>query len=100
MRPTSKILDDLDTRDLLEPAQRIASEHHVSVETLCSRRRDSDIVAARHALWRFLHGEGFAYAAIGRIFGCDHTTVRSACLKLASAPALATHVTSLAEAAQ
>lgn len=67
----------LDQRDLLQIADQIADEHAVSFADICSDLRIAEVVAARHALWAALHVELGSLSAIARIFGCDHTTVRS-----------------------
>ena len=83
-RTADQVLEDLDARDLLELAKNHARTHHVPIGTMVGRDRFSDAVRARHTFWKVLHEEhGFSFSAIGRVFGVDHTTVRSALYALA-----------------
>ena len=77
MHPVGTIRAALDQRDLLKLADQISDEHAVSFEDICSESRIAEIVAARHALWASLHVEIDSLSALGRIFGVDHTVIRS-----------------------
>lgn len=75
MTPT---LDALDQRDLLEPAQRIAKAHGLTVEAMFTDRA-LPAPMARAEFYAILHGEmGWSEAAIGRLVGKDHTTIGNA----------------------
>ncbi|MBM3450942.1 MAG: hypothetical protein FJX78_08200 [Armatimonadetes bacterium] len=52
------------------------------------RGRAREVVQARRIAWMVLRGWGLSYARIGRLFGCDHTTVRDAIQIALEDPAL------------
>jgi hypothetical protein len=75
MRPAKLIIQELRTRDLYELASRVAAEHRLSVEELCSDGKRAIIVAGRHALWEQLRLVISSHSEIARIWGTDHTSV-------------------------
>lgn len=59
-----------------EIALRVAARHCVRSELLFGRARYADVVAARHQAWRAIREEtGAPFAAIGKLFGRDHSTI-------------------------
>jgi len=77
MRPRSveAIVKDLDGRDLLELARKIALEHHVTIEEMLSRSRQPPDCDARYHFWAELYELIPSVTKIGAIVGRDHTTV-------------------------
>ncbi len=78
MRSVGAIIEDLETRDLLELAKRVARKHRVTLEELLGRGRGNPEAAARHELWYRLYDEIPSFPRIGQIFGRDHSTVLAA----------------------
>lgn len=72
---SADIIARLRDRSLLELVERIAAEHHVTVEDVCSRWRAKSVSAARHKVWSRLRVMGLSLPEIGALFGRDHTTV-------------------------
>lgn len=58
-------------------AEKIADDHNVEFEVAyITKRRFKNHTAARHHLWWYMRQElRLSYPEIGRIFGCDHTTI-------------------------
>jgi chromosomal replication initiation ATPase DnaA len=77
MRPRSveAIVKDLDLRDLLELASKIALEHHVTLEEMLSRSRRPPECDARFHFWAELYELIPSVTKIGDIVGRDHTSV-------------------------
>ena len=72
-----EIIDDLNTRDALELAEQIAKTHGVSLDDMLGRCRRRPLSHARHELWARLYEEAIpTFAALGRVFERDHTTIR------------------------
>ena len=72
-----EIIDDLNTRDALELAERIAKTHGVALDDMLGRCRRRPLSRARHELWARLYEEAIpTFAALGRVFDRDHTTIR------------------------
>lgn len=69
------VFDELEQRDLMEDAKRVARAHHVTVEEVFGRGKGQMIVRARHAFWAHMSGLGFSGAQIAKICRVDHTTV-------------------------
>lgn len=78
-RPVSAIFADLNTRDLVEPLERIAKAHHVTASELLGRSRLTHVTRARWAFLAHLCGElGFSANHAGKMLGLDHSTVLNA----------------------
>ena len=79
MRPRSveAIVKDLDGRDLLELARKIALEHHVTIEEMLSRSRQPPDCDARYHFWAELYELIPSVTKIGAIVGRDHTSISS-----------------------
>lgn len=78
MRRAIEIYEDLVRRDLLELARACGEAHGVGVQELLSSSHARGPAHARHAFWHALrhHPEcEWSYPAIGRLFGCCHTTI-------------------------
>lgn len=75
-------VDELRERDLFEPMQVIARKHHATVREMLGRSHAGHAVRARHEAWMHLTGLGWTQAAIGRVWGVDHSTVMAATKKL------------------
>jgi hypothetical protein len=75
MRPARQIIQELRTRDLYELASRVAAEHRLKLDELCSDAKRATVVAGRHALWEQLRLVLSSNADIARIWGTDHTSV-------------------------
>ena len=74
----NRIIEDLDTRDALEPALRIAKEHGITVEELLGRSHRAPAAHARHELWSLLYEEAIpSLSALSRVFKRDRTTIRA-----------------------
>ena len=72
-----EIIDDLNTRDSLGKLERIAKTHGVALEDMLGRCRRRPLSRARHELWASLYEEAIpTFAALGRVFERDHTTIR------------------------
>lgn len=77
MKPAEKILEELDQRDLREPAKKVAAEHRMTVEELLSDSRVREATAARRAFWLLLKTDyAFTNGRIARLVGTDPATVR------------------------
>jgi chromosomal replication initiation ATPase DnaA len=73
-----RIIEDLDTRDALELALRIAKEHGITVEELLGRSHRAPPARARHELWSRLYEEAIpSLSALSRVFERDRTTIRA-----------------------
>lgn len=64
-------------RDLLEPVERIAKEHHVTLDEVLGRDRHAHVARARHECWFYLRGEGLSFPSIARLWGVNHTSIMS-----------------------
>lgn len=76
---TAAIIADLDQRDLLSLAQRLARAHHVTVDELLGSSHTRMATRARHAFWEALRGlpdGGLNYSAIARICHRDRSAVK------------------------
>jgi chromosomal replication initiation ATPase DnaA len=73
-----RIIEDLDTRDALDLARRIAKEHGVTLEELLGRGHRASAARARHELWGRLYEEAIpTFSALARVFERDHSTIRA-----------------------
>jgi len=75
MKALAEILRDLRAHHLLEPAKRIAENHHVELADVLRRRRHVPIAAARHELWALAYEMLPSFPMLGQIFDRDHTTI-------------------------
>lgn len=67
---------DLEERDLLALAERIAKAYGITVVELLSRTQARHVVHARHVLWGVLSRRGhWSQPRIGALFRRDHATV-------------------------
>ena len=70
------IIAELDTRDLLEPASKIAKAHHVTLSEMLGTSRFRPAVQARHEFWAYLHTElGWPYSCVGKVCKVNHVSV-------------------------
>jgi chromosomal replication initiation ATPase DnaA len=89
-----EIIDDLNTRDALELAERIAKTHGVALDDMLGRCRRRPLSRARHELWARLYEEAIpTFAALGRVFERDHTTIRDGVRQHAARQSLGNSVT-------
>jgi chromosomal replication initiation ATPase DnaA len=85
-----RIIEDLDTRDALELAHRIAADHDLTLEELLGRSRRAPAARARHELWGRLYEEAIpTFSALSRVFERDHTTIRAGIRRYAARQAAA-----------
>lgn len=83
MNREERIIADLEERQLLWLARRVATQHRVTIEEMVSDYRMQPIVAARHAFMLALRemrteaGESYSLPYIARILRMDHTSVLS-----------------------
>lgn len=75
--------NELRQRGLWPLVEEIARAFYLFPQEVISRRRERPIIRARQALYTKLIADGYSFAAVGRIFRRDHTTVIAA---LKSAP--------------
>ena len=74
----NRIIEDLDTRDALELARRIAKEHGITLEELLGRGHRALVARARHELWGRLYEEAIpTFSALSRVFERDRSTIRA-----------------------
>jgi hypothetical protein len=78
VKRVTDIIRELEIRDLLEIARRVARNHYVTLEELLGRTRRSPEARARHELWYLLYEQIPSFPKLGEIFGRDHTTILSA----------------------
>ena len=76
-----QIAKDLEERDLLEQARKVARKYHVTLDELLGRGHGALEARARHELWATLYEEMPTFAGLGRIFGRDHATIVAAVRK-------------------
>jgi len=73
---TKAIIAELEARELLADATRIALLYGVTAAELVSKDRHRPMAYARHHFWAELYSRGiWSYPAIGKLCGVDHTTV-------------------------
>jgi chromosomal replication initiation ATPase DnaA len=76
------IVADLDRRDALHLARSIADKHWVPLEDMLGRSRKTQVARARRELWATLYEEAIpTFAALGRVFERDRTTIKDAVRK-------------------
>jgi chromosomal replication initiation ATPase DnaA len=75
--------NELRERGLWLLVERVARNFNLLPEEVISKRRDRAFVRARQVIYTKLISEGYSFAAVGRMFRRDHTTVLHA---LKSAP--------------
>lgn len=78
MNSPTRILETLRDRDLFELASQVAANHRLPLEAICSDSHLPELVAARYELWERLRGVLPSAAAVGRIFGTDHSSITRA----------------------
>lgn len=62
--------------DMAAICERVASANRVGVKNILKPGRARDTVKIRYeAMWRCRNELGASYPAIGKYFGCDHSTV-------------------------
>lgn len=71
---TPELRKQLEDRDLVTPLAKIARTGHVSFEELMGMSHAPHIVQVRRAAWAWLHGEGWTFSAIARLWGCHYST--------------------------
>ncbi|MCL2777744.1 MAG: hypothetical protein FWD73_07040 [Polyangiaceae bacterium] len=74
-RPVKAIISELEERDLLELAKKVAARHWVTVHEMLGTSRESPLPKARREFWCELYDLGWSTARIGRLVGRDHTTI-------------------------
>ena len=61
----------------------VCDKYNISKETILGRKRNADIVTARHVcMYALREAIDMTYKDIGTIFKCDHSTVMSALKKI------------------
>jgi chromosomal replication initiation ATPase DnaA len=75
MKPS---IEELEQRDLLQGAQRIARSYRLSLAEMFSKSRTRPAPEARAAFYRELRELGWSYPRIGELVGKDHTSVLDA----------------------
>lgn len=82
MRATEHIIDELNQRDLLELAKKIASTYRITVEEMLSDSHRRENAGARHEFWRVLHEEhSFSYERLARLMGMNHSTISTGVMR-------------------
>ena len=70
------IKSELEQRDLLELANRVARAYDVTVDELLSRTHRRDVSHARQVLWAVLSARGhWSQPRLGALFRRDHQTI-------------------------
>lgn len=73
---TRQILFELEARDLVELADRIAKQHDVTLLEMLGHTRGSGPSWARQALWSELYARGhWSYPRLGKLFDRNHRTI-------------------------
>ena len=73
------IYSALSARNLSALLDEVCEKRGVLLDEICGRRRSLAVALARHELWWRIrnHPErNYSYVEIGRLFRCDHTTIR------------------------
>lgn len=68
-------IEELRERRLLPLFERVAAEHHVTVDELRGRGRTKAVVAARKKMTAELRLLGLSWPEVGNVLGRDHTAV-------------------------
>ncbi len=77
MTVLDEILRDLDQRDLLDRARKVALAYHVTVPEILEPNRFRPAEWARHDLWHSLFAEGcWSYSRLGKLFRRDRSTIQ------------------------
>lgn len=77
------VVEDLRAHELLELVEEVRRRRGVALHELCGTSRTQNVAAARHELWwRIRHYPERCYSLpeIARLFGRDHTTIRTGVL--------------------
>jgi chromosomal replication initiation ATPase DnaA len=77
------VLEDLRAHELLELVEDVRRRRGVALTELCGKSRTQNVAAARQELWwRIRHHPERCYSLpeIARLFGRDHSTVRTGLL--------------------
>lgn len=85
MRPKSveAVVEDLRVHELLELVEDVRRRRGVALTELCGKSRTQNVAAARQEVWwRIRHHPERCYSLqeIARLFGRDHSTVRTGLL--------------------
>lgn len=75
MDPTRERIAMLDLRGFAGELADVCRRHRVTADEVCGSRRFAPVVRARHDLWLRMHSAGYSTPAIGRVWGCDPTTI-------------------------
>lgn len=71
-----ELVAELEQRDLLMLARKVAARHAVTLDEMLGPRREPAGVRARQEFWSELHDMGcFTYVRLGRLVGRDRATV-------------------------
>jgi hypothetical protein len=73
-----RIRTELESRDRLVPAKRIARMHGVHLSEMFGRSCQRHVVACRRTFYRFLVDMAWSPAAIGRLVSRNHATLANA----------------------
>lgn len=77
MNHVKEIFAELEVRDLLEPAKKLARAHHVTMTEMFGDERFHPGVAARQQFWAELFDEGvWGFARIAKLVRRDRKTIR------------------------
>lgn len=79
-KPAERVMHELRVRDLLTLADEICSRRGVALVELCGRERTRSVSWARQELWWRMrrHPERhYSLLEIARLFGRDHSTIKS-----------------------
>lgn len=79
MRPTEQVIASLAARGLLRIAAIVCARRGITLDELCGPSRTKSVSYARHEVWwnlRCYPERYYSYFEIGRLFGCDHSSVR------------------------
>lgn len=77
-KPTTAVVDDLESRNLLELVAQVGALRGVCLMELCGRSRTQNTVAARHEVWWCIrhHPERrYSLQEIAHLLGRNHATV-------------------------
>ncbi len=76
MKTIDTIIAELDERDLLIDAKRIARAHHVTLPEMFGASKERACIRARWAFWAWLADQGiWSHNRIAALCGRDHCTV-------------------------
>jgi len=83
VKSAEAVVEDLRAHDLLDLVEDVRRRRGVPLTELCGKSRTQNVTAARQEVWwriRYYPERSYSLSEIARLFGRDHTTVRSGLL--------------------